>query len=575
MIIITIYLALLLNLLVINPVNASVKAVKFPTGTPVDVCIPNDFGGSCTASGGSGTVTSASVVTANGFSGSVANPTTTPAITLNNINWQVAIPVPTYGINWQSIVNQEMNSTGINWFNVNGVSPINPGGINWFKFPSSGIATWQVAGATPSSITAPSGTVLGTTDTQTLSNKTLANTTIIGSSTGVSVGATTGAISFTGIGNTNNEDFKLDLETTSNQASFSSSTGVSVVSFASMGVRASANGHAFGPSSGISSLTGILYNNTGGNSSSTLNAMSGSYINSSTNAGAGAIGGDFTGTKSGSGTATDLKLIGIRGTATYSAGTGTQGVAYGVYGSVNNSVASGTITDAYSVYGAAPTATGTITNPWAGGFNGTVKMFTSSGVSANGAFWNDSTQNSLATYDSSIKQIIPGIIFTQTADKTVASSTSETSIVGTGVGGLTLPANFFVAGKTIRVTMSGVYSTVAVTGDTVTVKIKYGSTVLASKATTALVTGGTNLAWFSDVLITCRSTGASGSVQVSGGVRYQIASSAIIEDELNNAVATTTLDTTASGLLDVTVTHSGNSASNSVKSLVGSFEVLN
>lgn len=33
-------------------------------------------------SGGSGTVTTTSVVTANGVSGSVANPTTTPAITL-------------------------------------------------------------------------------------------------------------------------------------------------------------------------------------------------------------------------------------------------------------------------------------------------------------------------------------------------------------------------------------------------------------------------------------------------------------------------------------------------------------
>lgn len=192
-----------------------------------------------------------------------------------------------------------------------------------------------------------------------------------------------------------------------------------------------------------------------------------------------------------------------------------------------------------------------------------------------GDFWSDSTQKSLATFTDGIKQMLSGCVFTQTADKTVANTLTETSIVGTGVGGLTLPANFFVAGKTVRITMSGVYSTVAVTGDTVTIKIKYGSTVLASKATTALVTGGTNLAWFADALITCRSTGASGTVQVSGGIRYQIAGSAIIEDELNNGVTTTTLDTTASGLLDVTVTHGAANASNTVKSLVSSFEVLN
>jgi hypothetical protein len=179
------------------------------------------------------------------------------------------------------------------------------------------------------------------------------------------------------------------------------------------------------------------------------------------------------------------------------------------------------------------------------------------------------------SFPDGINMALDGTIFTQTADKSVSNTTNETSIVGTGVGGLTLPANFFVAGKTIRVTMSGVYSTVAITGDTVTIKVKYGSTVLASKATTALVTGGTNLFWASEVLVTCRTTGATGTVQVSGGVIYQVAGSATVEDELNNGVSTTTLDTTASGLFDITVTHSAANASNTVKSLVGTFEVLN
>lgn len=192
-----------------------------------------------------------------------------------------------------------------------------------------------------------------------------------------------------------------------------------------------------------------------------------------------------------------------------------------------------------------------------------------------GDFWKDSTQKSLGAFVDGIKQMVPGVLFTQTADKSVTNTTTETSIVGTGVGGLTLPANFFVAGKTIRITIAGVYSTVAVTGDTVTVKVKYGSTVLTSKATTALVTGGTNLAWEAEVLITCRTTGATGTVQLGGGLTYQIAGAVAVYDELNNGVATTTLDTTASSLLDITVTHSAANASNTVKSLVSSFEVLN
>lgn len=192
-----------------------------------------------------------------------------------------------------------------------------------------------------------------------------------------------------------------------------------------------------------------------------------------------------------------------------------------------------------------------------------------------GDLWTDTTQKTFTAFQSGIKQTLAGTIFTQTADKTVTNTTTETTIVGTGTGTLSLPANFFVIGKTVSVRMSGVYSTVAVTGDTVTIKVKYGTTVLASKATSALVTGGTNLYWESNVLVTCRTTGATGTVQVSGGVVYQIAGSAIVEDELNNGVATTTLDTTASGLFDVTVTHGTADASNTVKSLVGAFQVLN
>lgn len=180
-----------------------------------------------------------------------------------------------------------------------------------------------------------------------------------------------------------------------------------------------------------------------------------------------------------------------------------------------------------------------------------------------------------STKATAIREALVGTIFTQTADKSVTNTVTETSIVGTGVGTLTLPANFLVAGKTIRVTMSGVYSTVVVTGDTVTIKVKYGSTVLASKATTALVTGGTNLAWEAELLVTCRTTGATGTVQTAGGVTYQVAGAAAIYDEINNGITTATLDTTASGLFDVSVTHSAANASNTVKSLVSTFEILN
>ncbi len=193
----------------------------------------------------------------------------------------------------------------------------------------------------------------------------------------------------------------------------------------------------------------------------------------------------------------------------------------------------------------------------------------------NGDLWQHDLQQQLAGFNGGIEQCFVGCLFTQTADKSVTNTTTETSIFGTGIGGRTLPANFLVIGKDIDIEMSGVYSTVAVTGDTITLRVKYGSTTLATKATTALVTGGTNLFWEAKLKITCRTEGSTGTVQVSGRVIYQIAGAVSVIDEINNAVATSTLNTTTSNLLDVTVQHSAASASNTVKSLVGSVNINN
>lgn len=198
------------------------------------------------------------------------------------------------------------------------------------------------------------------------------------------------------------------------------------------------------------------------------------------------------------------------------------------------------------------------------------------GGTTDGMSWNDTTQKSHAVFESGIKQMLSGVIFTQTADQTIANTVTETTMIGTGVGTLTLPANFFVAGKTIRIKMSGVYSTVAITGDTITIKVKYGSTVITTKATSSLLTGATNLSWWGEIMITCRTTGSSGTVQSAGSVRYQITTvGGIAEDELNNGAATTTINTTTSNALDVTVTHGAANASNTIKSLVTAVEILN
>lgn len=94
--------------------------------------------GSWSAAGGSGTVTTVSVVTANGISGSVANATTTPAITLTpfltsaGINWQDVNLFKTIsgGINWQDL-RQVVQNVNINWPDINSGASIGKGAVNW------------------------------------------------------------------------------------------------------------------------------------------------------------------------------------------------------------------------------------------------------------------------------------------------------------------------------------------------------------------------------------------------------------------------------------------------------------
>jgi len=138
---------------------------------------------------------------------------------------------------------------------------------------------------------------------------------------------------------------------------------------------------------------------------------------------------------------------------------------------------------------------------------------------------------------------------------------------------MTLPANFFVAGKTVRLTGKGVYTTNAI-GANIVVKVKLGSTVIATNTTSALLTTGSNNQFSFECLVTCRTTGASGTVMTSGSVNYK-ATGGRVFDDLDNAGATTTVDTTASKLVDVTVTWDSATATRTITTTLVSLEVLN
>lgn len=161
---------------------------------------------------------------------------------------------------------------------------------------------------------------------------------------------------------------------------------------------------------------------------------------------------------------------------------------------------------------------------------------------------------------------IPGTIFSQTASSTaITNTTTETSLLGTGIGTKTLAASTLRAGTRLHVVVSGTLATDAVTPGTLNVKLKLGSTVVASTTATTLVavTGTRN--WQAEFYLTCRTSGASGVLQASGDFEfYSVAGTKQFWEcsETN----TTAFSTTGTLAVDVTATFGTADADNSMLS---------
>lgn len=166
-----------------------------------------------------------------------------------------------------------------------------------------------------------------------------------------------------------------------------------------------------------------------------------------------------------------------------------------------------------------------------------------------------------------------GTIFIQTGTLTYANSTTETSLIGTGLGSVTLPANFWTVGKSIRVKGRGFYSSGAL-APSIALKSKFGSTILASATIGNLLNSASNSGFSFEQILTCRSTGASGTVQVDGSISYSTGIGLLGASYLIDT-APNVIDTTISQALGVTGTWGTASASNTMSITNVSVEVLN
>jgi len=154
-------------------------------------------------------------------------------------------------------------------------------------------------------------------------------------------------------------------------------------------------------------------------------------------------------------------------------------------------------------------------------------------------------------------------LFTQTATGTVANTSSESNLNNTGVGSLTLPAGFFIAGKGIRITARGYRSTTNPSG-TLRIKVKLGSTVILDTTALTATNGLTNRAWELSGALYCRTVGASGTVFGQGRVSMsQAAATAAVFWEMLNTSAIV-INTTISQAITVTAQWGTAHASNTM-----------
>ena len=139
-------------------------------------------------------------------------------------------------------------------------------------------------------------------------------------------------------------------------------------------------------------------------------------------------------------------------------------------------------------------------------------------------------------------------LYAQTAQSaTVTNTTTETSIIGTGVGSVTFSANTFLAGNSYHGKIGGVMSNQ--NNDDIIIRIKTGSTVLATTGTISLTTA-TDQGWECELDFTIATIGATGTIITNGNFAYN-RDTGSLEGFVFQDVQT--IDTTVSNILDLTV----------------------
>jgi len=142
-------------------------------------------------------------------------------------------------------------------------------------------------------------------------------------------------------------------------------------------------------------------------------------------------------------------------------------------------------------------------------------------------------------------------LYAQTVVSTTINTVGEQSIVGSGVGALTVPGGFFTVGDSYHAKIGGVLNaTGGGSRSELIVNIKAGATVLASTGIFDL-DNAANRGWECELDFTIAAIGASGSICTNGNFAYVKDGDRKVSGYIFQDVQT--IDTTISNTLDITV----------------------
>jgi len=169
-----------------------------------------------------------------------------------------------------------------------------------------------------------------------------------------------------------------------------------------------------------------------------------------------------------------------------------------------------------------------------------------------GATANDGTGDDLRSGGEKINENFNQVFgnFAQTADGSLIDTSTERSIIGSGVGSLLMPANTSRVGDSYHAKIGGVINaTGGGNRSEIIIRVKSGATLLSTSGVFDLETA-TNEGWECEFDFTIRTIGATGTINTNGNFIYtkdgarQVHGFMFQDSEVINTTVDNTLDVT-------------------------------